>query len=116
MTKQSSDTSTIEVYFKKIYTNQEVISCVSFKKLDLGDLWLIQKIKTKFTNLYLEFNNSSFDIGNTHPDPNGIFTGSAFELVSRGYLNLIIITQAGISNFAFKITNEGINLLRIKKI
>jgi len=70
---------------------------------------------TQYTKLYLEFNNSQIDIGNTHPDPNGIFTGSAFELVQRGYLNLVIITRAGISNFAFKITNEGINLFENKE-
>lgn len=65
--------------------------------------------------LHLEFNNSSIDIGNTYFDPNGIFTSRALELVSRGYLNFVIIQRAGISNFAFKITNEGINLIENKE-
>src|SRR3972149_4492526 len=48
---------------------------------------------TQYTNLYLEFNNSSFDIGNTHPDPNGIFTGSAFEFILHAKFIIADLTE-----------------------
>lgn len=73
---------------------------------------------TKYKSEFIEFvpvqtvpNNNE----GLYPDPNGILTGSAFELAARGFLIPAVVTRAGLSDFSFKITSAGIALFEDKE-
>ncbi|NRT90897.1 hypothetical protein [Clostridium beijerinckii] len=61
----------------------------------------------------IDLNSDNFK--NCYPDPDNSLTGLSFELAGRGLVTPKIISRAGISNFAFKLTSNGKALFENKE-